>query len=65
MSVRRRAIRERVEREGMRRADFERTKASLKRMQAMCERKIAAGETNITVEELNACFPETVTERTT
>lgn len=65
MSVRRRAIRERVEREGMRRADFERTKASLERMRAMCERKIAAGETNITTEELNACFPETVSPEQT
>lgn len=42
----------------MRREGFERMKASLEAMRAMCERKIAAGETHITVEELNACFPE-------
>lgn len=40
----------------MRRAEFEKLQRALAAMQAMCERKILAGETNVTAEEITACF---------
>lgn len=58
MSVRRRAIAERVSREGMRRLDYERVKRHLDAILAMCKRKIAAGEKNVSVDDLRQCFGE-------
>jgi hypothetical protein len=63
MSVRRRAIRDRLEREGMRRAEYARMKAAIEAIQAMCKRKILAGESNVTAEELSACFSEQHSEK--
>lgn len=58
MSIRRRAIHDRVERARKLNQGFEETKRAVEAIQAMCARKIAAGETQVTVDDLKACFPE-------
>jgi hypothetical protein len=47
----------------MRRAEYARMKAAIEAIQAMCKRKILAGESNVTAEELSACFSEQHSEK--
>ena len=54
MSVRRRAVRERVERERAKRERWDATSASLNRLKALVDAKVAAGESIITHAEVNA-----------
>lgn len=65
MSVRRRAIAERKARDGMRRAEYERTMRWMDNMKALLERKslrVALGETpTVSLEEVAACFDPPVT----
>lgn len=42
----------------MRRLDYERVKRHLDAILAMCKRKIAAGEKNVSVDDLRQCFGE-------
>jgi hypothetical protein len=54
VSVRRRAVRERVERDRARKAQWDATSASLNRLKALVDTKIAAGDKIITHAEVNA-----------
>lgn len=56
MSVRRRAIRERVERDKARRRGWEKLSTELTALSKLLGRKIAAGEKTVSIEEINACF---------
>lgn len=58
MSVRRRAIRERVERQKKFMDQWRIQDDALKTILALVKRKIAAGDTNVTAEELMACMPD-------
>lgn len=58
MSVRRRAIRERVEREKKFSDQWKIQDDALKAILALVKRKIEAGDTNVTAEELMACMPD-------
>lgn len=62
MSVRRRAVLTRVQRELTRLRELEKFSRPLQAIQEMCERKIAARETTITAEELSACFADSADE---
>jgi hypothetical protein len=61
MSIRRRAIRERVERTRKREEMFARWKSPndpVNRLLALTQRKIEAGDTSLTEDEMRACFAE-------
>lgn len=62
MSVRRRAIKARLEREERFMKSWRVQDDMLKAILALVQRKIAAGDKRVTVEELNACFPDTTGE---
>jgi hypothetical protein len=61
MSVRRRAIHERKLRDGMRRAEYERTKRWVDNVRELCQRKLLFTDSTINVEELAACFDDPAT----
>lgn len=65
MSVRRRAIQERRDRDGMRRKEYEATQRWIQNVRALVQRKLLrAGlgdDSSITLEELSACFDPPVT----
>lgn len=61
MSVRRRAIQERRDRDGMRRAEYERTMRWVTKVRALCERKLLFEDSTISVAELAACFDDLTT----
>lgn len=63
MSIRRRAIRDRLEREEKFLTQWKLQDDALKAILALVQRKIAAGDTKVTAEELLSCMPpETVFE---
>lgn len=63
MSVRRRAIHERKLRDGMRRAEYEKTMRWVGKVQDLCRRKLLFVDSTISVEELASCFdPDVVQE---
>lgn len=62
MSVRRRAVRERISRDKERIRELEAFTRPMKAIQEMCERKIATGESTITAEEIGQCFQVKSTE---
>jgi hypothetical protein len=58
VSVRRRAIQERKDRDGMRRAEYERTMRWLRNVQALVHRKLLFDDNTVTAAELAACFDD-------
>lgn len=56
MSVRRRAIQERRDRDGMRRAEYEQTKRWLGNVRELVRKKLMFDDQRISAEELAACF---------
>lgn len=58
MSVRRRAVRERVKRAEVSQHKYVQMKQCFERILELCDAKIKAGDKTFTIEELNACFPE-------
>lgn len=57
MSVRRRAIRARMETEDKFLRQWRRQDDALKALLALVKRKIETGDKSITIEEINACMP--------
>lgn len=62
MSVRRRAIRDRLVREAKYKESFERQKRMLNRILDLCKAKMEAKETHISVEELSKAMLEEMGE---
>lgn len=56
MSVRRRAVQERRDRDGMRRKEYEETKRWLDNIRELVSRKMLFEDSTVSVEELAACF---------
>ena len=61
MSVRRRAIQERRDRDGMRRKEYEQTKRWVDNVRELVRRKMMFEHSTVSVEELAACFDPAVT----
>ncbi len=58
MSVRRRAIRERTSKAYKLKEEHRQMDAFLHKLIALCREKVLAGETNISVQEINDLIPE-------
>lgn len=63
MSVRRRAVKARMERNEMNRRQYAAVNQWLEKVSALVERKMLAGESTVTVAELSECFREGLEER--